>query len=818
MVGNPGFGELGMRLQRLCWPVVLLWLAAPLRAQEVVLPLVNGGFEKGMNGWTIPASEGISSLSAEQAASGKASLKVADNSATEGSDVTAARVAVKGLGIFELRGRYCPISGEGLGLYVRVLDAGGQVLNPDDSHLSGLGGTGGQWRDFAFTFYTPPEAAFLEVWIHSYAAATVTGYLDDLQLVDLGPGALKPPWQGEYKLKPTDTGKLTAADVVGPDGLVYPNWTRCGVEGGIPPVKAAGRLENYGGKADDDGDDSAALAAACEAVGKAGGGAVLLGPGTYYLDTPVAIRQDGVVIRGAGRDRTRLIFRYALPPGGVTFYGLPANARIGKATRLELHARPTGLVGLTISVDGTEIRRWGPPDGNSGNTFSLAGNGAEVIGKAADGSHALRGEAIYADGARLTTERPIIVDSTYRDERLVAPSDAAIGFIGQGYTGPRLKLAADGKRGATTLTLQSTQGLAVGDCILIEGPATERWKKLTRNACLWGDYRRYETRITRLAGNTITLEQPLRLEFPVIDGSYVQKAVPIQRCGIEDLYLEQTENLWISSVVFWHAWNCWARGVTVRKMGRFPVYGWEVKFCEIRDCIYDDAWYKGGGGTAYGGWESAFDCLIDGLETFKLRHAPLFQWAASGCVIRNGIFHESDGQWHSGWTNENLFENCVIQSGTGNGAYGYGLWASPPEDTDHGPNGPRNVVYNCDVSSPKAGLWMGGMNENWLILYNRFVVEAGPGVFAKTASFDHILRGNVFVLKDGRSPMLQLATPDCIGVDAIGNTLYGGNGKLWSGIEPAVLQGNRALALGDAPRPKPAVPSIYEWEKASTKR
>jgi hypothetical protein len=86
-----------------------------------------------------------------------------------------------------------------------------------------------------------------------------------------------------------------------------------------------------------------------------------------------------------------------------------------------------------------------------------------------------------------------------------------------------------------------------------------------------------------------------------------------------------------------------------------------------------------------------------------------------------------DGQWHSGWTNENLFENCVIESSSNNGAYGYGLWASPPEDEAHGPNGPRNVVYNCDISSPKAGLWMGGMNENWLILYNRFRVDSGPG-------------------------------------------------------------------------------------------
>jgi len=113
---------------------------------------------------------------------------------------------------------------------------------------------------------------------------------------------------------------------------------------------------------------------------------------------------------------------------------------------------------------------------------------------------------------------------------------------------------------------------------------------------------------------------------------------------------------------------------------------------------------------------------------------------------------------------------------------------------------------------------MGGMNENWLILYNRFVVANGHGVFAKTCSFDHIIRGNVFVLKDGQSAALRLATPDCVGIELIGNTVCGG--KLFDGsAKLEVESGNRLLPLpsGDAPRPQPVVPSIYEWQKANRK-
>ena len=114
---------------------------------------------------------------------------------------------------------------------------------------------------------------------------------------------------------------------------------------------------------------------------------------------------------------------------------------------------------------------------------------------------------------------------------------------------------------------------------------------------------------------------------------------------------------------------------------------------------------------------------------------------------------------------------------------------------------------------------MGGMNENWLILHNRFTVQKGNGVLAKTASFDHIIKDNVFILKDNSSPMVFLASPDCIGVEITGNLLYGGNAKIAaSSAKPVLLENNRALPLTDAPRPKPKIPSIYEWQIARQRK
>jgi len=630
-----------------------------------------------------------------------------------------------------------------------------------------------------------------------------------------GEPAPRRPWEPLYKIRPDEKHRLTPADVVGPDGLVYPNWTKCGVQGGIPQVAPAARIAEFGGRPDDEADDAAALDKACRSVGEKGGGAVVLAAGTYHLDRPVTVRHDGVVIRGAGRDKTRIVFRYAIPAAGAAFHWPPAGSRVGRGTHVELHCRPKGIAKMTISVGGRVIKTW-QRSRHSGNTFGTATTGAAIVGKLPDGAAKLQGLAEYAGGAKVTCEVPVTLDSKFDDRRPVPSSRAAITFLGRGRTGPRVPLATDGKRGDRKLVLKDASGLAKGDCLVIDGPATPRWKTLTKNACRWGTYRRYELRVERIDGAVVHVNQPLRIEFPVIDGSYVQKTVPIRRCGLEGVTIEQTEDLWISTALFRGAWNCWARDVKVRMCGRFPVYGLNAKWCEIRDCVFDDAHFKGGGGTAYAGWEHCCDCLMENVETFRLRHAPLFQWAASGCVIRKGVFHDSDAQWHSGWTNENLMEQCVVTSVRGNGGYGYGMWASPPADTAHGPNGPRNVVYNCDVRSQRTGLWMGGMNECWLILHNRFVVDRGPGVYARTASFDHVIRGNVFALKDGRSPMVQLATADCLGVEIVNNRLHGGSGKPLTGpAKPAKLSANTAapLAADPPPRPTPSVPSIYEWQK-----
>jgi hypothetical protein len=110
---------------------------------------------------------------------------------------------------------------------------------------------------------------------------------------------------------------------------------------------------------------------------------------------------------------------------------------------------------------------------------------------------------------------------------------------------------------------------------------------------------------------------------------------------------------------------------------------------------------------------------------------------------------------------------------------------------------------------------MGGMNENWLILHNLFDVQTGSGVFAKDASFDHIIKDNTFVVRDTKAPFMILMTADCIGIELIDNRVYGGNARLKVGLGKLKIEkGNQILPFSeDYERVEPAIPSIFEWQK-----
>ncbi len=689
----------------------------------VVIPFPNSDFEDGVTGWTIAEGRGECGVTTDNVANGRYSLRITASAETNGARVDGPLVPCQGPGIVEFFGSVRSVSGRSLGLFVRQFDANGEQLPAENMTL--IENQDGIWycRKLLGLLELDARTAFLRIQLIAWPGGheKVEAYVDDFAFIR--PPLRIPPLPCQYKIHPNEREKLTPADVVGPDGVVYPNWTRVGVQGGIPEVPVVLRLD-----AVPETDISGLLNEACRQVGAQGGGAILIDEGTYYLDDPVTLRDNGVVIRGSGREKTRLIYRYSLVhPHAVMPGGWPEAA-----------------------------------------VFLLRGEGLEA------------GEYL---------------------------------------------LAVDGKRGDTTLRLESIGDLRVGDRISLRAPETPRWKGEVndRSGEVWG--RRVNTyQILAIDGNTLEIGQPLRIDFPAVDGSNVQRIHTLERCGVEDLTVEHACRMGFHTVNTHWTWNCWVRRVDVIDCGRSGVHFHAAKWCECRDCTFigfDPAvhiantnWW------GYAGFMQSADCLMEDNVWHRFRHGPMVQFGAQGNVIRNCVFHGSDAQWHAGWATENLFENCIVDARGKYGSYGNGAFATGSNDTLHGPNGPRNVVYHCDFTSWSNGVVLNGVNENWLFLHNRFIAEKGAGLVGTCGAFDHIIRQNTFILQNDTSPLLQLKTADCVGIELIDNTLFGGNGKIYEGMpDLAMDRGNRALPLPNAVPDRPVAdpPSIYAWQQRNAK-
>jgi len=824
--------------------MLLATLAPTVHASS--LPLPNAGFEQGLVGWRVEEPAPMSTVHPEAAFVGERGLRVIDDSEAAASSVSTPRFPVEPGFAYRLTLRARRVSGQGIAVYLRFFDAKGRQLNPWPKYSDLRAVESSDWRQITVMAAPPEGAVSVDVRIRSYTAARVVADFDDVSLEAVVP-SIGPPWTPAYKLDPSnpaDAARLTEADVPGPDGLVYPNWKYVGVPGGIPapdslPVAVPG--ETFA--ALEDRDISGLLQSKISEVGANGGGVIELPPGRFLLAKPVIVRDSGVVIRGAGKARTHLLFTDRIPYGTLRAWSWNPSDKIGPNGFFEIQANPKNLNLLRVTSGGVlvaeELRRkhWG-------DRFHIRMRGEVLLARLGPGRHRLDAEIGYDNGDVFRDSFEVEVAAEPQPGDTWADEHGALVIAGAGLSGPRIPLAATAARGGRLLPLAAGHGLRVGDRVMIEAPATPRWNKLTGNMAPWGTYRSNHYEIVEVVAEGVRVSEPLRLEFPVEDGAYVQRIRVVESSGFEGLTVEQevitrepsgpkipdtgwyaVEDLWTDGVTFTYAWGCWLRDVGVINAGRNPVYLKRSKRCEARDLEIDGAIFHGGGGTAYVGFERTFDSLMDGVVTRRMRHAPDVQWGAAGNVIRNGQFIGSDGQWHAGWTNENLFENNIIEqteADMAHGSYGHGLFASGPGSPYHGPQGPRNVVYNNDIVAPKDGLHMVGGNEAWLILHNRFVLGKGRAIYGREKTFDHIIRGNVFVMEQPASPAVLFGASDCTGIELVDNAFYGPIGQLAGFIGNLgrfeKLSGNTVAPYPKTPdavpaRPQPAVPSIFEWQR-----
>ncbi|WAZ22560.1 hypothetical protein STRCI_003821 [Streptomyces cinnabarinus] len=283
-------------------------------------------------------------------------------------------------------------------------------------------------------------------------------------------------------------------------------------------------VTDFGAVPDGTTDCAPAINRAIAAAGRAGGGTVLIPPGTFRIDDVIRLGHSNVVLRGAGSARTTLY-----------------------ATR-----HLTELIGV-----------YGSRYGGDKSSWSWAGGLIWLAPEARWRSltDAIRAKAWPFEGwtgnkrdewSTLTTVEPARQGSwtiTVADPRPLRPGALVL-----------LRLADDADH---TLLEHMCGG----------GPGTEAysWDDKTKLT----SYVPYEwpVRVTRVQGRRITLERPLPLDIrPEWDPRLTTHAEELTGSGVEGLTLEATEtpqqphllDKGFNGVTFQCAYDCWADDVTVR--------------------------------------------------------------------------------------------------------------------------------------------------------------------------------------------------------------------------------------------------------------
>ncbi|MFE2498631.1 glycosyl hydrolase family 28-related protein [Streptomyces scopuliridis] len=292
----------------------------------------------------------------------------------------------------------------------------------------------------------------------------------------------------------------------------------------LPRYRVVADVRAYGAKGDGSVDDAPAINRALAAAAERGGGTVSIPPGTYRIDDVIRIAHSGVVLRGAGSDRTKL---YATR--NLTEVIGPYGSRYGGDKSSWSWAG--GLIWLcpqerwdTLTT-AIKARNW-PFEGWTGNA---------------------------RDEWRTLT----VIARGNRGDRSVTVRDASKLRRGQFVL---LRLADDTDH---TLLAHMAGG----------GPGTEayNWAAMTKLT----SYVPYEwpVRITAVRGREVTLERPLPLDVrPEWDPRFTTSVTPLTGSGVEGLTLEAVEtpqsphllDKGYNGVAFQCAYDCWAEDVVVR--------------------------------------------------------------------------------------------------------------------------------------------------------------------------------------------------------------------------------------------------------------
>ncbi len=561
-------------------------------------------------------------------------------------------------------------------------------------------------------------------------------------------------WPSQYAIRPWETSRLTAADVVGPDGITYPDFTGVGVTGGIPDINnstiRAGYtvydVTAYGAVGDGVTDDDAPVAAALTAArNNAAGGvnkSILYFPtGTYLLTDPLIINENNVVVDGDGPSLTLLKLQpgntstdalitiqkplvyigYLYPtaniPRGantVTFDKDPATNGYAVGTWVRMLATKAGA-GKTMSD------RYSNPDNNVVYTDALYHFGRIFYAKVT---------AINSATKSMTFDRTFVHDY-YTDE------------VPEMRTNPMAEYS-----GVQDLTIETTASTVTMAPLQADRVANCWIKNVTLNkASNWPLILNWTTRF--------------EIRDCVFNGSWTDINSGSQ------VYLG-----WIYSTDSLMD-NCQAND-----MRHMPIFQMANR-CVVRGSTFTGTTIQSP--QLHG--RMPLDNLIE-TSTFTTRAYG----STAGSPSSRGITaYASDGAAtlrHGIEGPRNVFYNNNTTTGA---AFVHLQGIS------------ENLIfaYNRVLKTDD--------------------IEAYPSIVAMDRTFDTIIRGNIFQSMI-YTPFISMEDPTCTGWSVTDNQIYGSNGYLWEGdSDITTAANNRFFSAATTPpaTTTPEVASIYSWQKTN---
>lgn len=246
-------------------------------------------------------------------------------------------------------------------------------------------------------------------------------------------------------------------------------------------------------------------------------------------------------------------------------------------------------------------------------------------------------------------------------------------------------------KGSDSLVLGPAAGLAVDDIIEIR-QQNGTWDIAPAP---WAAYSVGQlAMITSINGNTIHLDQEIRIDYDPMLAPEIRKVDAIKNAGIECLRIHRLDQASSGyNISFSYSYNCWVKGVESSRSAGAHVSISAGSHTEITGSYFHHAFaYDGASTRGYGVMlaHHASDCLIADNIFEHLRHAMIVKQGANGNVFaynysidpyRTEIPHNAGGDisLHGHYAYANLFEGNIVQN--------------IHIDKTWGPSGPYNTFF-----------------------------------------------------------------------------------------------------------------------------